>query len=52
MKGPEPKDKIHSRKHIFKSKVLNNPKPYYKANAQNKTNPSKTNLKGPIRIWG
>lgn len=30
---------------------MNNPKPYYKAKAQNKRKPSKTNLKGLVRVW-
>lgn len=32
LKDPEPKNKAHSRQQTFKSKVLNNPKPYYKEN--------------------
>lgn len=30
---------------------MNDTNPYYKAKAQNKRKPIKTNLKGPIRVW-
>lgn len=37
---------------MFKSKVLNNPKPYnMKAKVQNKRKPIRTNHKRPIRLW-
>lgn len=41
----------HSRKQTFKSKVLNDLKPFYKDKAQNKIRPIRTNTKRPIKIW-
>lgn len=51
LKGLEPKTMNHSWQQTYKSKFLNNPKPYYKSKAQNKINPIKTNTKGPIKVW-
>lgn len=51
LKGQEPKTMNHSKQQTSKSKVLNDPKPYYKAKAQNKKRPIRTNTKGPIKVW-
>lgn len=41
----------HSRQQTWNSKVLNDPKPYYKSKAQNKRRHVRTNTKGPINVW-
>lgn len=51
LKGLEPKARIHPRPQTLKSKVLNDPKSYYKDKAKNKRKLIKTKLKGPIRLW-
>lgn len=51
-KGSNSKAKIYSRPKKFKPKFLNSLKPrFQKENVQNKRKPSRTNPKGPIKLW-
>lgn len=50
-RGSEVKVKTYPRQNIYRQKVWNESRPYYKAKYQSNRNLCKTNLKGPIIIW-
>lgn len=51
LKNSETNVKAYPRQSLYKKKVWNKPKHYYKARAHNKKKPRVTNTKGPVRLW-